>query len=80
MAVSILLGIFLAAARIWIGLNIEPEPASWAGAYQAVAHLFVGGLAVAWYYQPRWINWQWTLFWTLNIVEVATAILSRMGR
>lgn len=36
------------------------------------AHLFMGGLFVAWWLQR--LSWQWRLFWLLNAVEVATAV------
>ena len=75
-ASAILIGSVLAAVRIWMGLNIEPEVFEWLQAYKDVAHVFIGGLAVAWWFQRS--DWQWWLFWALNAVEVSVAILSRI--
>lgn len=76
MKTTISVGILLAALRIWIGANVEPESFSWLQAYKDAAHLFIGGLAVAMWLQRH--LWQWRLFWMLNIVEVTVAILSRV--
>lgn len=40
-------------------------------AYQAFAHLWVGGLFTAWVLQKRWFYGAW--FWGLCVVEVAQA-------
>lgn len=69
-------GVILAVARVYIGLTIEPEHMTIVAVYKDVAHLFIGGLAVAWWIQR--CPWQWYLFWVLNSVEVATAIISRV--
>lgn len=76
MKLTIAFGLLLAASRIWLGMNYAPESFDWVQAYKDVAHLFMGGLAVAWWLQRH--KWQWRLFWLLNAVEVAVAILSRI--
>jgi len=76
MRITILIGIILALIRIWMGFNIEPDSFHWTQAYKDTAHLFMGGLLVsAWIASSRW---KWVLFWSLNIVEVAVAIFSRV--
>lgn len=78
--------ILLAVIRLWIGLNIPPESFQWVEAYKDVAHLFMGGLGVAWWmhleseeaeFEPA-LNWQFWLFVALCIIEVAVAIFSRL--
>lgn len=76
MKTTIAIGMLLAAVRIWIGFNIEPESFHWVQAYKDAAHLFMGGLAVAWWHGRQ--RWQWRLFWALNVVEVAVAVMSRV--
>lgn len=76
MKTTLAIGLLLAATRIWIGFHIEPESFHWVQAYKDAAHLFMGGLATAWYLQRN--NWQWRLFWGLNLVEVVVAVLSRI--
>ena len=62
-------------------------------AFQAAAHLFVGGLAACWVtpwpkqtvatnFLWRWLDWRWkslesALFWTLCAVEVACFLAFR---
>ena len=72
----IAVGVVLAIIRIWMGFAVEPESPSWVDVYKDVAHLFIGGLAVAWWHARH--RWQWRLFWSLNVVEVAVAVLSRI--
>ena len=72
----IVIGMVLAVSRIWVGVNIEPESFQWVQVYKDAAHMFMGGLAVAWWHKQY--HWQWLLFWTLNVVEVAVAIWSRI--
>jgi len=76
MIYTILLGVLLALSRIYLGFNVEPEEFHWISVYKDTAHLFMGGLFVAWYIKRY--KWQWYLFWALNIVEVAVAVFSRM--
>lgn len=76
MKLTITIGVVLAILRIWIGSISEPEAFHWVQAYKDAAHLFIGGLAVAWWIQRQ--KWQWRLFWILNIIEVTVAILSRI--
>jgi len=76
MVPTIAFGLVLAASRIWLAFEVEPEAFSWLHVYVDVAHLFMGGLAVAWWHQER--KWQWYLFWFLNVVEVAAAVGSRV--
>lgn len=77
MKTTLAIGIGLAIARIWIGFHVAPESFSWFQAYKDSAHLFMGGLAVAWWFQRT--RWQWWLFWSLNVIEVTVAVLSRVG-
>lgn len=45
---------------------------SWPATYQAVAHLFVGGLFVsAWHSKD---SWQWGTFAAITLVEIAAAL------
>jgi hypothetical protein len=45
----------LALIRIWMGFNVPPDTFSWAAAYKDTAHIFIGGLLVAWRTQKqRW--------------------------
>lgn len=69
-------GILLAASRIALVPLVEPPDFAWFAAYKDVAHLFMGGLLVA--ALRDWCRWQWMLFWTLNAVEVACAMIGRM--
>ena len=102
MKTTILIGVLLAAVRIWLGFNIEPESFRWDQVFKDAAHLFMGGLAVAWWFNryeltdEDWDDtednsalfealtwcllqpWQWWLFWSLNAIEVAVAVLSRI--
>lgn len=75
MKATMLVGLLLIVSRIWMGLNIEPDPFHWVQAYKDVAHLFMGGLFVAWWVKRH--RWQWWLFWVLNAVEVSVAVWSR---
>jgi hypothetical protein len=76
MKTTLLFGALLALARVWIGLNVEPESFHWVQAYKDTAHLFMGGLFVAaWRDRQRW---QWKLFWGLCAIEVAVAVWSRI--
>lgn len=75
MKLAIAFGLLLAAIRIWIGFSVPPESFSLVQVFKDVAHLFMGGLFVAWYIQRQ--SWQFWLFWWLNILEVVVATLSR---
>jgi peptidoglycan/LPS O-acetylase OafA/YrhL len=75
MRLTIAFGLLLVVGRVWLGMHHPPESFEWIQAYKDTAHLFMGGLAVAWWFQRK--RWQWWLFWALNVVEVAVAILSR---
>ena len=75
MRTTLLIGVMLGVFRIYMVGNVDPEPFQWIQAYKDAAHLFMGGLAVAWWYGR--MRWQWWLFWILNIVEVTCAVLSR---
>jgi hypothetical protein len=74
---TILFAAAIIAIRVWMAAAVPPESPTWIDVYKDVAHLFVGGLFVAWYIQRG--RWQWRLFWLLNAVEVAAAVYSRMG-
>lgn len=76
MRTTVAIGIALALARVWIGASIEPEAFHWIQVYKDAAHLFMGGLAVAWWFGRH--RWQWWLFWSLNAIEVAVAVWSRV--
>jgi len=76
MKTTLVFAVALAAVRIWMGFNVEPESFQWVQLYKDVAHLFMGGLFVAWWIKRQ--RWQWQLFWALNAVEVAVAVFSRM--
>ena len=73
---AVITAIVLIAIRVWMAVEIPPESPNWIDVYKDVAHLFMGGLFVAWYIQR--LKWQWRLFWILNAVEVAAAVYSRM--
>lgn len=76
MKTTLAIGIALGGVRVWIGLNVKPDAFEWVQAYKAMAHLFVGGLAVAAWRDQR--QWQLGLFWGLCILEVVVAIWSRV--
>ena len=66
--------VLLGAARFAVG---EHRPVSPAGSYQALAHLFVGGLFGGWMATGRR-----SLLWMaagLSALEVAAFLLSRSG-
>ena len=65
-AAVIILAVLLAVGRIG-GLK---DPA-----FQAAAHLVVGGLAVAWWYGRR--TFHAAVFWTLTVVEVICFLVGR---
>ena len=70
------LAVVLAIIRIWIGLTVEPDVFSWVAAYKDMAHIFMGGLGVAWWLEQK--RWQSTLFVAMTALEVAVAGLSRI--
>jgi hypothetical protein len=70
----ILIGVLFILSRIWLGWN--PLPDFWMDVYKDAAHVFVGGIGGAWLASGK--SWRWRLFWSLNITEVAVAVLSRM--
>lgn len=76
MKLTLAIAALLAAARIWLGFNVEPEAFQWVQVYKDSAHLFMGGLAVAWWYGRH--DWQWLLFCAMCVLEVTVAILSRI--
>lgn len=76
MVLVVVCGMLLAGVRIWMGVYVPPEPASLAQVYKDVAHLFMGGLGVAWWLQR--LYWQWALFVGLNLLEITVAIGSRL--
>lgn len=71
-----LTGMALAILRTALALEHPPEPFTWFNAYKDIAHVYVGGLGVAWWIQRQ--QWQIVLFVGLNGVEVAAAIYSRI--
>lgn len=74
--VVFLVGIALACLRISLALEHPPEPFTWFNAYKDIAHVYVGGLGVAWWIQRY--QWQLVLFIGINGIEVASAVFSRM--
>lgn len=76
MKTTIAIGFIIAVARVWMGLNFEPEPFHWLQAYKDTAHLFMGGLAVAWWNNRH--RWQLDLFCWLCVVEVLVAAMTRI--
>jgi hypothetical protein len=76
MKTTIAIGVVLAVIRIVMGATSEPEAFQLLQAYKDAAHIFMGGLGVAWWHMRQ--AWQWKLFWCLNAVEVAVAVLSRV--
>lgn len=76
MRTTIIIAVLLIIIRIWFGFIEEPETFTWFQAFKDTAHLFMGGLAVAWWIKR--LDWQWYTFWILNIVEVAVAVLTRL--
>ncbi len=77
MKITLLFGLALIIVRVWIGFSVPLESITFVDLYKDVAHLFMGGLAVAWWLQRN--RWQWWLFWALNAVEVVVAVWSRIG-
>jgi len=75
MKATIAFAVALSAVRVWIGATVDPEPLSFVQVYKDIAHLFMGGLAVAWWRDQE--QWQWRTFWTLNAIELAVALISR---
>lgn len=73
---TIVIAAVIAAIRVYIGIAMEPEHISFVDVYKDTAHLFIGGLAVAWWIKR--LPWQWYLFWLLNALEVAMAVFSRI--
>jgi hypothetical protein len=80
---TLLIAAILSAIRISMVFGLELGRGQ--GSFEAVAHVFMGGLAVAWWYQPRTVyrryrawNWQWWLFWLLCVVEVGSVIASKI--
>lgn len=76
MKTTIAFAIVLAALRIYIGFACVPEHFTWVSAFKDVAHLFMGGLLVALWMQRK--RWQHITFWSMNALEVAVAVLSRV--
>lgn len=71
----IITAVVLALGRLYIGLNIPPEPMSFSDVYKDVAHLYMGGLFVTARMKNK--KWLWSLFWGLGALEVVIAVLSR---
>jgi hypothetical protein len=72
--VLILLAALFAVARLFVG---HREP-SLAGSYQALAHLFVGGLLGAWLVDRQQWAWCGWLALGLSAVEVLAFVLGRV--
>lgn len=76
MRTTIVIALILAVLRIIIGATNNPEAFAWVQVFKDIAHLFMGGLCVAMVLQKK--RWQTMLFWSMNALEVAVAVLSRM--
>ncbi len=76
MKFTILVAVILATIRVYIGATIEPPKMDWVDAYKDSAHLFMGGLFVAWWIRRQ--TWQMAVFVVLNVVEVSVAVWSRI--
>lgn len=75
----IIFAVVLGLLRVLIGITVEPEPITWVGAYKAVAHLFMGGLFVAWLGQPvPYGRWMGATFGLLCLLELGVALWSRL--
>ena len=64
----LLVAVLIAAAR----LGGEDGPL-----FQAIAHIFIGGLGVCWVTGCRWCSFDAALFWLLCVVEVGAFVVSR---
>lgn len=71
-ALVILVGMLLMIGRLFV----HPEHPTAADVYKDIAHIFIGGLFVAWRFQRH--PWQKILFWALCLWEVFVAIGSRV--
>lgn len=78
--VIILIGVMIAAIRVWMGFAVEPVriPADrlLVECYKDGAHIFIGAVLGALIVQGK--AWQRLLFWSLCLVETIVAISSRM--
>lgn len=72
--------LFLVIARVVIAFTVEPQHISLVGSYKAIAHLFMGGLAVSAWNDNNALahDVKWAAFWFLCLVEVASATVSRV--
>lgn len=66
----------LAAVRFGMVGSVEPHPATLIGSYEAIAHVFVGGLGGAAIVNRDRVLWG--MFWLLCGIEVACAIAARL--
>jgi hypothetical protein len=70
-------GVWFGVTRIVLGFIGSPEHESIVMVlFKDAAHIYIGALGAAWWIQR--LTWQWRLFWALNVVEVATAVITRM--
>lgn len=74
--IIITIALVLGLLRIWIGAKFAPEPFKWLNVYKDIAHIYIGGLIVAWYYEKE--LWQAYTAIGLTVLEVTVAIWSRM--
>ena len=75
MRLTILAALLIGAMRIWMGFNVPTESFEWLQVYKDVAHLFMGGLFVAWRIVRQ--KWQKYLFVGLCALEIVVAVASR---
>ncbi len=76
MRTTLAIAAILALTRVWVGLTVLPETPTATDVFKDVAHLFMGGLFMGWYLQRQ--HWQWRIFWAMNVLEGAVAVLSRI--
>jgi hypothetical protein len=72
--VVLAVGVVVAVARPFI----PPHGPSWPGTYQALAHVYVGGLFGAWLADRQGCRWCLYLALALTVVEVVAAVLGRL--
>jgi len=72
----LLVAVTLALGRIYLGYTTTPEPVTTVAVFKDFAHLFVGGLFVAWWLTKQ--NYLWYTFLGLCIVEIVVATLQRI--
>jgi hypothetical protein len=70
------IAIVLSLFRLQMVGTVEPHPATLIGSYEAIAHVFVGGLGGS--AMATKDKLLWAMFWGLCVIEVACAIGARL--